>query len=143
MLLLDENLPREISTALNTLDVSSNHVLDHLAPGATDFQVLELAQRLGAILVTSDLDFTTRKAWFLDMAARGVSVVVLRPPKGARIDQLAEMILWHHRAWPDIVAITPTVISVKVPTQRARQLALIDFERVEAASAVAQPAMKR
>ena len=132
MLLLDECVPRPIAEALTTLGVASIHVTDRLKAGADDFQVLELAQSEDAILVTLDLDFTTRKAWFLDMAARGVSVVVLRPPKGgAQMDQLAEIILWHQRSWPGICAAGPVVISVKRPSQSARRLARIDFQKVE------------
>jgi hypothetical protein len=131
LLLLDENVPKPITDALNALGVAATHLLDRLKAGADDFEVIALAQSLGAIIVTLDTDFTTRKAWFLDMAARGVSVVVLRPRKGAHMDQLAEMILWHHRAWPGICSAGPVVISVKVPTQRARQMALIEFDRIE------------
>lgn len=120
-----------MAEALTRLGVPSIHVTDRLKAGADDFEVIALAQSEDAILVTLDLDFTTRKEWFLDMASRGVSVVVLRPPKGgSQMDQIAEIILWHHRSWPSICAAGPVVISVKRPSQRARQLGSMDFERI-------------
>lgn len=101
--------------------------------------MIALAQAEKAILVTLDLDFTTRKEWFLDMASRGVSVVVLRPPKGgSQMDQLAEIILWHHRSWPALCASGPVVISVKRPSQRARHIGSMEFERIGPKPAVVQ-----
>lgn len=98
MLLFDASVPRPIADALSLLKVELAYLTDRLPGNARDEEVVELAKAENAIIVTLDLDFTTRKQLFLDMAAKGVTVVVIRPPKGALMDQVAEIILWHHRS---------------------------------------------
>ncbi len=117
---------------MKLLNVEATHLSEHLPGNAPDEQVVEKARELAAIVVAQDLDFTTRKQLFLDMAAKGVSVVVLRPPKGAQMDQLAELILYYRQTFYDVRDHEgPIVISVKRPALRARRLSSIDFQRIK------------
>lgn len=84
-----------------------------------------------AILVALDLDFQTRKQLFLDMADKGITVAVIRPPRQAKMYEIAEILLWHFRKFYEVHDLQgPSAISVKQPTLKARALRTIEFSRL-------------
>lgn len=99
---------------------------------ASDDQIVQAAAERQAILVTLDNDFQSKKHLFLDIAARGITVAVIRPPKHAKMDVIAEIILWSYRKFYEIHDVQgPSAITVKQPTMKARAYRTIEFGRVE------------
>lgn len=132
MLLLDASVPAPIKDALRHLQVDVEHADDHIRPGGhADEEIVALAKRLNAIVVAVDLDFTTRKQLFLDMAAQGITVAVLRGGSGPPMDVLAEMILYYRDFFYSQHDLEPSVISVKRPSARARALRTIQFDKIK------------
>jgi uncharacterized protein DUF5615 len=132
LLLLDASVPKPIARALNLLNVAAEHATDFLPDNASDEEIVKAAAERQAILITLDNDFQAKKQLFLDIAARGITVAVIRPPKGAKMDVIAEIILWSYRKFYEIHDLQgPSAITVRQPTMKARAYKTIEFGRIE------------
>lgn len=121
MLLFNKCIPEEVCGAMRLLEVNCTDVRREGLSTSTDETLVAVARRLGAMFVTLDLDFTAR-ALMAAMAAAGICVVLLRPPKGYDLAQLAEIILKHMRGWAGLCGTEPTIISCNLRGSRARPL---------------------
>ena len=72
---IDENLPLEAATALQTAGFAADTVWDERLSGAGDEVIAERARNEGRVLVTLDLDFANIRAYPPD---RYTGIVVLR-----------------------------------------------------------------
>lgn len=94
--LIDAQLPRQLIGLLAKAGHEASHVFDHLPPDAADFEIADLANRLGASVVSKDADFR-------DLAGRGLldlTLVHVRLPNLHREDLLQRVDL----ALPDVVS---------------------------------------
>jgi len=95
-LLLDAQLSRQLVTQLVNSGHHASHVFDHLDPQTDDRAIADLANRLGASVVTKDADLAA-------LADRGL---LLRTLVWLRIPNLGNDLLWVRveRALPAIEA---------------------------------------
>ena len=56
-ILVDHCVPRKVVRALKTWGYAANPLTDHVAVDTTNAEVMQLAKRLDAVLLTADLDF--------------------------------------------------------------------------------------
>jgi predicted nuclease of predicted toxin-antitoxin system len=94
--LVDAQLSRQLVARLVSSGHRATHVFDHLDPQADDRAIAEVANRLGASVVSKDADFAA-------LAARGV---LARTLVWLRVPNLANDLLWLRieRALPAIEA---------------------------------------
>jgi predicted nuclease of predicted toxin-antitoxin system len=81
--LLDAQLSRQLVTHLVSSGHRATHVFDHLDPQADDRAIAEVANRLGASVVSKDADFA-------DLASRAL---LLRTFVWLRVPNLANELL--------------------------------------------------
>lgn len=94
--LIDAQLSKQLAEHLSRAGHEASHVFDHLRPDADDLTISDLANRLGACVVSKDTDFA-------DLANRGLLVstfVHVRTPNLSN----PELLLRLDRALPDIVS---------------------------------------
>lgn len=94
--LIDAQLPRQLIGLLAKAGHEASHVFDHLPPDAADVEIAQLANRLGASVVSKDADFR-------DLVGRGLldlTLVHVRLPHLHREDLLQRVDL----ALPDVVS---------------------------------------
>ena len=86
--LIDENMSRKWCRELQKFGHQCDHWLDVGRPGSPDTEVMEYARKVGAIVLTCDLDFGDILA---ATGGGGPSVLQLRPGK-MRPDALMSMV---------------------------------------------------
>lgn len=85
--LIDAQLSRKLAHFLSDRGYAASHVYDHLDPQADDRDIAELANRLGACVVSKDADFA-------ELARRGLldqPLVWLRLPNLSNVQLLKEL----------------------------------------------------
>jgi predicted nuclease of predicted toxin-antitoxin system len=94
--LIDAQLSRQLAGHLSEAGFEASHVFDHLDPAAADVEIVALANRLGASVVSKDADF-------IDLANRHV---LERTFVHVRVPNLSnqQLLLRLDRALPDIVS---------------------------------------
>lgn len=124
-LLCDADIPRGVVAALQQLSLPVISVTNIPHTSQDDFLVLEAAQKLDAILVTMDRDFTSNQPLFAAMVERGSRVVRLRLPKcdpSAVVETVAMLILANYRHWQDQLDSEPGLVSCGPSGSRLRHL---------------------
>lgn len=124
-LLFDADVPLPVVAAVEALRVPATSVGRLAKGGSSDEEILDLAARLDAILVTIDRDFTNQPL-FAAMVARGSRVVRLRLPPGTPAAQLNEqltmLILQNYREWQKLLDPEPGLVSCTSRGNRLRKL---------------------
>jgi predicted nuclease of predicted toxin-antitoxin system len=109
--LFDENMPMRLAKGLQILDADNSlgkapsnkiyHVQDFFAPGEPDTEVVKLAKKLKAIIVSQDSDYKKINATSALVKKLKVGYVLFKLPKknGSTYDEIVTAFV---AAWPEL-----------------------------------------
>ncbi len=109
--LFDENMPLRLAKGLEILDAENefgkqpnlmiSHMTEHTHPGASDMDIVRLAKRLDAIVVSGDDDYKNITSTCELVKKLKVGFVLFKLPKktGCTYD---EIVLAFIKAWPQV-----------------------------------------
>lgn len=127
MLFFDECIPRDVTHALQTLQVPVTDVRLEGLQEASDAEVAARARVLSATFVTYDIDFTSTLALVEQLARLDVCVVLIRktkvkgPSSAIHLPETAYLILRHCLSdWPRRCAEETGILSASMSGTRFR-----------------------
>jgi predicted nuclease of predicted toxin-antitoxin system len=107
--LFDENMPIQLARGVQLLDKENelgkppvtivDHICDHIKKGSPDTDVVRLAKKLGAVVVSQDDDYKTIQATHQLVKKLKIGYVLFKSPKklGSTYDEIVQAFIG---AWP-------------------------------------------
>ncbi|HCF99779.1 MAG TPA: hypothetical protein DEV93_04465 [Chloroflexi bacterium] len=123
-LLLDENLPLVLANAFRIMRFDVEHVREHLPARSPDHEVVSLAKRLDAVIVTRDSTFHEQELVAQVLEAGGVAVITIRLPSGYEDFRAIRDVLWALLEDPDRIPVRTAahiLCTVRAPRPQKRR----------------------